>query len=96
MPFNWDILSVRFGGEVKGVSLSAFYKGIYYFFAIGYERGEIKDLNAFINLLNISEAKKLGARKIDFGYHDCGWKERWGLTRVKYYEYWRGLEPDLD
>jgi len=94
LPYDWRIFSVRFGGVIRAVSLAVFYKDIYYFYTVGYDRGTVKDLNAFLNLQNIDEAKKLGAKKINFGYHDCGWKERWGLSRIVYHEYWHGLTPE--
>ncbi|MFA6486207.1 MAG: GNAT family N-acetyltransferase [Candidatus Magasanikbacteria bacterium] len=92
LPYEWRIFSVRLGGAVKAVTLSVVYKGVYYFYVVGYDRS-IKDLSPFLNLVSIDEAKKFGAQKINFGYHDCGWKERWGLARIEYHEYYANLVP---
>ncbi|MBI4994536.1 GNAT family N-acetyltransferase, partial [Candidatus Peregrinibacteria bacterium] len=87
LPYEWLLFSVDFDGETRAVSLGVAHKKCYYFLAVGYERGEIKQLNQFLGLQSIDEAKRLGAEKIDFGYHDCGWKERWNLERIEYHQY---------
>lgn len=87
LPYKWLLFSVDFAGETRAVSLGVIHKKCYYFIAVGYRRDEIKQLNQFLNLQNIDEAKKMGAEKIDFGYHDCGWKARWGLERREYHQY---------
>ncbi len=86
LPYKWLLSSVRLDGNVSAVFLGLLHKHCYYALTVGYKR-EIKDINQFLNLQYINEAKKLGAEKIDFGYSDCGWKERWTLERIKYHQY---------
>ncbi len=94
LPYHWDIFSVEIENKTVAVALAVIFKGKYHFLAVGYNR-EIKDLGAFINLQNIEEAARARARVIDFGYHNCGWKERWNLQKKPYYQYWAGLDPDI-
>lgn len=87
LPYKWLLFSVDFDEETCAVSLGVEHNKCYYFLAVGYKREEIKQLNQFLNLQNIDEAKKMGSERIDFGYHDCGWKARWGLERTEYHQY---------
>ncbi|MFA7653936.1 MAG: GNAT family N-acetyltransferase [Candidatus Magasanikbacteria bacterium] len=94
LPYNWDIFSVVVEGRTVAVALVLIFKERYHFLAVGYDR-TLKDLGVFINLQNIEVALRVGAKTVDFGYHDCGWKDRWNLQKKPYYQYWAGLVPDI-
>lgn len=94
LSYDRHILKVVHAGATIAVTVSFLFHGVYYFYVVGYDRAAVKDLSAYLNLINIDEAIKTGATKIDFGYHDCGWKDRWGLARVEYREYYANLEPE--
>jgi len=95
LPYQWDILTLEVKNQKVAVILLAVYKETCYFLAVGYDRSFHKDLGVYVNLLDIEEAVRLKVKTADFGYHDCGWKERWNFERIPYHQYWAGLEPDI-
>lgn len=88
LPLTWRMISVEVAGKLQGVSLAVLYGGVYTYLVLGTNRKEAKDIDMYMHLQNIGQAIKMGAREIDFGYHDCGWKDSWGLNKKPLYKFW--------
>jgi CelD/BcsL family acetyltransferase involved in cellulose biosynthesis len=87
LPFQFKIQTFVINEEKQAVSLSIFYKGIYYYLYSGVNLEKTKNLGNYVIKETIKEAISLDAICFDAGLGDCGWKERWHLDKTPQYIY---------
>jgi len=68
------MITIKIGDKVAGVDLIALFKDTYLTIKCGYNVKEFSGIGNFMNLIEIDDAIKLGAKKIDFLQNNYHWK----------------------
>lgn len=87
LKLNFDIHLLTFivNGQKEAVSFSIKYKNIYAYIQTGTNKNNIPNLGTYNIYKNFENAIKIGAKYLDAGISDLGWKERWHLEKTPQY-----------
>lgn len=81
------LLTFMVNNEKQAVSIGAFSGNTCTFFNSGISPNAVKDLSSYITLYKIDCALAGGAELYDAMSDDCGWKEKWGFTKIPQYKF---------
>lgn len=82
LPVPIFLFTFLVNGKPEAVSLSCQYGDYYEYLATGINYEVSKYLSTYVNLKNINQAISVGAKWLDAGVQDCGWKEQWHFSKV--------------
>lgn len=86
LPFSIHLLTFYINGELKAVSLSVLYNGVYEYLNLGADL-EFRELRSYVHMKNIEEALQLGADTLNAFSADCGWKELFHFQKIPQYKF---------
>ncbi len=86
LSLPWEIVVLRHGEEVVAVSIGCLYKDRYQYLAVGSDFARASGAGTVLWLEHVTRAIQYGAKFIDAGSHDCGWKELWHLTKIPLFD----------
>jgi hypothetical protein len=89
LPMKIFLNSFLLNGELQGVSLSILYNHDYAFVNFATKQDAFPNFSTFINMYNIEQAIKNGAKNFNAFAGDYGWKELWHLEKSPQYAYYK-------
>jgi len=87
LKLNFDIHMLTFviNSQKEAVSFSIKYKNVYAYIQTGTNKNAIPNLGTYNIYKNFEKAINFGAKYLDAGVSDLGWKERWHLEKIPQY-----------
>lgn len=89
LKLDWQMISLEINSELAAISLAVLYNDTYYYLNSGADVLKFPESGNYLNRLNLERALTLQAKIFNVGLGDCGWKERWGFSKIPQYKFVR-------